>query len=156
MKYLKYIILLSLFVICSCDTNAFIAKVEIDPKIDSVAGDITITYKLGDLLVLDEWESSKVNSAEMLYLINGEPERIILTVTAGDFNGVAFDYVVDGSIKVKTNPIKWGDIVRNIDAFDTVIWTTKDGTIINEKNQVPVVNTENKEEVKPESKGSKL
>ena len=158
MKYLKYVILLSLFVICSCDSNAFIGRVEINPMIDTVASDVTVTYKLGDLLILDVWGNSKLNNAQLLHLVNGEPESFILTVKAGNFYGVRFYYVVDGSIKVKTNPagIGWEIISNHIDDFDFVTWTTKRGVTISEKNQVPVVNKENTPKGKPESKGSSL
>ncbi len=155
MKYLKYIILLSLIVICSCDNNAFIGKAEIDPKIKILAGDITVTYKLGDLLILDEWSSSNLNAAEIIHLI-GDPEVFQLTVSAGNVWGVTFNYVVDGSIKIKTNPVDWETILNHINDFDVVMWSVKDGKDIKVTNQVPVVNKEKIQEPNPEAKGSTL
>ena len=105
MKYLKYILILLVFFICSCDNNAFIGTVKIDPKIKNVAGDITVTYKIGDLLILDTWDDCCLETAEKLHLTNGEPEVFMVTVTAGDFNGVSFNYVVDGTIEVKSKPV---------------------------------------------------
>jgi len=157
MKYLKYILLLSVFIICSCDSNAFIGKIQIDPEVNSVAGDITVTYRIGDLLILDTWDDCcDLETAEKLHLINGDAETFMLTVTAGDCNGVSFEYEVDGTIQVKTKPVNWKTIVKAADNFDTITWTAKDGKIINESNQVPIVNNEPTDTNPRLEEGSKL
>ncbi len=128
-----FILSLSLILV-GCDTDSFELETKIDPETTIVSGIIAVEYKLGDLLILDEWED--LNVAETLYLTNKKKvKEIHLKVTAGSFVGVVFNYTINASITIQTNPVEWKVLHENVDSLPNVIWKTKDGKDIAEKSQ---------------------
>ena len=127
------LILISSFII-SCNQNKFELETVIYPKIRLSSGDVTVEYKLGDLLILDVWDS--LNAAQAIYLLDGEKKKEVhLKVIAGDFDGAQFYYTVAGSIEVKTSPVKFKTMERNVNSFPNVVWLVKKGGTIPEKER---------------------
>lgn len=127
------LILSLLLLLVGCDTDSFELETKIDPETTVVSDIIAVEYKLGDLLILDEWED--LNVAQTLFLTNKKKAKEVhLKVTAGSFVGVVFDYTINNSISIQTNPVEWKVLHKNVDSLPNVIWKTKDGKDIVEKN----------------------
>lgn len=124
----------SLFI--ACNSNKFELETTIYPSIN-YSSEVSVEFRLGDLLILDEWTG--LNSAQTLFVINKEKMKngVYLKITAGDFDGVKFLYIIEGSIQVTTTPVDWKTIKRHIDSFPNVVWKVKDQRTIAEKDQKP-------------------
>ena len=121
--------------IYSC--NEFEMETTIHPKLTLIAGTVAVEYKLGDLLVLDEWED--LNMSQKIYIVNKDTEKDVkLRLRASDYIKTQFHYTVNGSIKITTSPVEWDVLSKYIDTFPNVIWKTKDSVTISKKNQIPV------------------
>ncbi len=79
---------------------------------------IAVEYMLGDLLVIDEWETG-LNAGEILFLIDDSPKKITLRVIAEDwtFGSYATFYYTIGSIEIRTNPITFSTFIKYINTF---------------------------------------
>ena len=129
------VLILSLIpILVACDQNKFEFQTYIEPELTLVSGNIAVEYKLGDLLILDEWPS--LNAGQAIFLLNKEKEKTFhLRVVAGDFAGVKFYYSITGAIEVQTSPVDCKIMGRNVDSFPNVIWSVKDGKTIEKEEQ---------------------
>jgi len=119
---------LSVVILNGCDTNAFEVDTVVDVKFTAISGRLAVEYKLGDLLILDEWKD--LNIAQILFLTkDGTSKSVHLHVVAGDFNSRSFTYKI-GNIEVVTDPVKWETLMRNVDSFPGVTWKIKDNKTV--------------------------
>jgi hypothetical protein len=134
--------------LCSCESNRFEVRTTITPKVTMIGDRIAVEYKLGDLLILDEWKG--LNIAELLYLSNDKSiKNLNLIIIASDGIDGTYFYYTYGNISVKTDPINWSTLYRNADSFPGVKWLVlNDETIA--KGQ-----PDKKIEVKKDEKGEK-
>ncbi len=151
MKKFMFGFLIGFFLIglCSCESNRFEVEATITPKFTMIGDRIAVEYKLGDLLILDEWKG--LNIAELLFLSKDEGiKKLNLKIVASDgIDGVYFYYNY-GNIKVKTNPVNWSTLYRNANSFSDVEWL-----VLND-NTIEKGKTDKKIEVKKDEKTSKL
>jgi hypothetical protein len=139
----------TLVFLMGCDQNSFEFETYIEPELTLVSGNIAVEYKLGDLLILDEWPD--LNAGQAIFLLNNEKEKTFkLRVTAGDFNGVRFHYEMTGAIELQTKPVDFKILARNVNSFPNVKWITKDGKDIPKEEQKTLANEESKKEPKKE------
>ena len=143
------VLILSLIpILVACNQNSFEFETYIKPELTLVSGNIAVEYKLGDLLILDEWPD--LNAGQAIFLLNKEKEKTFkLRVTAGDFDGVKFYYSMTGAIELQTSPVDFKIMARNVESFPSVTWTTKEGKEIPKEEQKTVAKEEDKETPKP-------
>ena len=159
-KRLTYVLLgfllgATLVFLIGCNQNKFEFQSYIKPELTLVSGNIAVEYKLGDLLILDEWPN--LNAGQAIFLLNKEKEKTFhLRVVAGDFAGVKFYYSITGAIEVQTSPVDFKIIARNIDSFPNVIWSEKDGKTIEKEEQKTVQKDDKKTADNPPDANKKL
>ncbi len=150
----KSILILLIFTIfvfigCGCsEPNEFTLETTINPKLTLLGDKIAVTYKLGDLVILDEW--TNLNAGEMIFLTTTkELPTVHLRLECSDsmFSSNYFYYSI-GNISTYTTPVKWSILHRNIDSFPNVTWTSrsdnKKTTTIKIQIKKKPVKTENK------------
>jgi len=109
-----------------CDENRFKIHTKVTPKLTIVHDRLAVEYKLGDILILDEWK--KLNTAQIIFLTRGEPKTFDLLVECGDWvvNEDGFFYTF-GNIEIKTKPVKFKILLKNVENLPNVIWKVRDG-----------------------------
>ncbi len=122
------LLILSIFTLVGCgcsESNEFKLETTINPELTLLGDKIGVKYKLGDLLILDEWKS--LNAGEMIFLTTTkELPPVHLRLECGDsiFSTNHFYYTI-GNISTYTTPVKWSILYRNIDSFPNVTWTSR-------------------------------
>lgn len=102
-----------------------------------MAGTLAVEYKLGDLLILDEWED--LNMSKMLFIVNKDRVKDVkLRLEASDYIKTQFYYTINGSIKTKSTPVEWSILSKYVDTFPNVVWKTKNSVKISKEAQVAV------------------
>jgi len=131
----------------ACTQNGFEIKTTIEPKLNAgIKGRVAVEFKLGELLILDEWKN--LNTAQVLFLTRKDnPLKVNLRIVGDDMaaDKVVFIYTV-ANMKQKTAPIVWSLMMEHIDSISNVKWSIKEGkTLINQAEQ-----TNKSPEVKPD------
>lgn len=144
-KYVLIFLAFFMLIFISCESNRFEVRTTITPKVTMVGDRVAVEYKLGDLLILDEWKG--LNISELLFLSKDEgTKKLNLKIIASDgIDGIYFYYSY-GNIAVKTNPVNWSTLYRNADSFPGVKWL-----VLNDKT-IAKGQTDKKVEVKKEKK----
>jgi len=142
------------FMGCGCkEENKFTLETTIDPLITLLGDKIAVKYKLGDLLILDEWKN--LNAGEMLFLTTTKDlPPVHLRLQCGDdaFTSNYFYYTI-GNISTNTTPVEWSILYRNVDSFPNVMWTSKSDD--NKKGNTRETQTK-KKPIKEKAKTSEL
>ncbi len=118
----------------ACNSDEFKLTTNITPELEPYGDKIAVQFKLGDLLILDEW--ADFNAAEVVYLIKkrNKKEPITLKITAGDYDGVYF-YYSTGSLEITTKPVTWDILSKHIKSFPNVLWKYKGNVHLNQKKE---------------------
>lgn len=143
-KRMLIFLILCMFIFIGCESNSFIINTTIYPKLTQIGNKIAVEYKLGDLLILDEW--SDLNVAELLYLKNSKAaKKINLKSTCSDSSlWTNYFYYTIGNIKITTNPVNWNLLYKNVDSFPGITWKHRDDKTL------PSINSSIKVEEKTE------
>lgn len=143
-KIVLILLIFSVFVLMGCgcsEPNEFTLETTITPKLTLLGDKIAVKYKLGDLLILDEWKN--LNAGEMLFLTTTKeiPEvHLRLDCSDSAFSINYFNYTI-GNISIQTTPVKWSILYRNTDSFPNVMWTSRrddNKKFDSVKNEVPI------------------
>lgn len=140
---------------CGCSENdRFKLETTITPKLTLLGDKIAVKYKLGDLLILDEWKN--LNAAEMIFLTtDGEIPEVHLRLDCGssvwDYD---YFYYTIGNIDTKTSPVRWSTLYRNVDSFPNVMWISRSDD--NKKSNTIEKTTIKKKPIKEKEKTSEL
>ncbi len=127
-KSILIFLIFSVFVIIGCgcsESNEFILETTIAPQLTLLGDKIAVKSKLGDLLILDEWRN--LNAGEMLFLTTTKelpPVHLRLRCSDSMFNRGYFYYTI-ANISIRTTPVKWSILYRNVDSFPNVMWTSR-------------------------------
>lgn len=112
---------------CSCtgDSNRFKIDTIINPKLTLMGSKMAVEYKLGDLLILDEW--SGLNAGELLFLTERKDIVVRLKLTCGDsiFSSNYFHYNI-GNITTNSTPVLKRIMFEYVNSFPGVTWILKD------------------------------
>ena len=127
-KIILILLIFSMFVFMGCgcsEPNKFTLETTITPKLTLLGDKIAVKYKLGDLLILDEWRN--LNAGEMLFLTTTEeiPPVYLRLKCSDSFWDSNYFYYTIGNISTQTTPVKWSILYRNIDSFPNVMWTSR-------------------------------
>jgi hypothetical protein len=129
-RYILIFLSFILFILIGCDENRFEVHTKVTPNLTIVDRGIAVEYKLGDILILDEWK--KLNTAQIIFLTRGEPKTFDLLVECGDWdiseNGFFYTF---GNIEIKTKPVKFEILLKNVENLPNVIWKVRDGEEVN-------------------------
>jgi len=127
-KIILTLLIFSMFVLMGCgcsESNEFTLETIITPKLTLLGDKIAVKYKLGDLLILDEW--TNLNAGEMIFLTTTKeipPVHLRLECSDGSFSSSYFYYTI-GNINTYTTPVKWNILYRNVNSFPNVMWTSR-------------------------------
>ena len=136
--FLISIAFLTVFMI-GCTEQKFEIHKEINPKVKIMEdGDISVEYKLGDILVLDEFDGGKIGDAVQQYIIeNQENLKLGLVITHADsfpFPYKIFTYYLDkNEICSNSNVIKAKVLMENEYSIGSFIWKVKNGEKVHTK-----------------------
>lgn len=126
MKKLFFIIIAAI-IITGCENNVIEIDTVIKPRMTMVEHLIAVEYKLGDLIVLDDWYG--LNGAQELFLSeNSKKLEAQLHVKVGDagFSSDGFYYTI-GNIEVKTDPVSWNTLMKYSDSIPDLKWIKRNG-----------------------------
>jgi hypothetical protein len=110
------------------DSTRFEVETTINPILTTVENKMAVEYKLGDLLILDEW--NELNAGQMIFLTKIAKkisvEKVYLTIKASssDLSDDGFYYRI-GNIEIFTKPVSWETLYNNVDSFPNVVWINK-------------------------------
>jgi len=110
------------------DPTIFEVETTINPTLTTVGNKIAVEYKLGDLLILDEW--NELNSAQIIFMtkiakkIIVEKVHLKIKASSSDLSDDGFYYRI-GNIEIFTKPVSWETLYNNVDSFPNVVWTSK-------------------------------
>ncbi len=110
------------------DPTRFELETTIRPTLTTVGNKMAVEYKLGDLLILDEW--NELNAAQIIFLTKIAKkvivEKVHLKIEAGasDNSDDGFHYRI-GNIEIFTKPVSWKTLYNNVDSFPNVVWSSK-------------------------------
>ena len=110
------------------DSTRFELETTINPTLTIVGSQVAVEYKLGDLLILDEWDS--LNAAQIIFMTKIAKkiivEKVHLKIKASVYNPSddGFYYRI-GNIEIFTKPASWKTLYNNVDSFPNVVWISK-------------------------------
>jgi len=131
-------ILISFLFIAACDCNKYEINTKIRPKIlATTITSISIEYKLGPYLILDDLDKLKV--AQKLYLDKHKDNiELDLQVKYGDFNSRSngFYYSIEGTLLKTTEPVKFEMLMKQSDQIPGFKWLVKDNKTIKDDGEI--------------------
>jgi len=132
MKFTIGVIFILIFIVfilyLNFDPTRFDVETTINPTLTTVGNKIAVEYKLGDLLILDEW--TELNAAQIIFMtkiakkIIVEKVHLKIKASASDLNDDGFYYRI-GNIEIFTKPVSWETLYNNVDSFPNVVWINK-------------------------------
>ncbi len=121
-------LLILFIVVLISDYTRFELETTINPTLTIVGSQVAVEYKLGNLLILDEWNS--LNAAQIIFMTKIAKKIVIEKVHlkikqgASDLSDDGFYYRI-GNIEIFTKPASWKTLYNNVDSFPNVVWISK-------------------------------